>query len=61
MKPFAEWLGTGPLAEFTLTERERHIAHVAYNEGVALACDRSRAAMEAILNGQPVPKYERAA
>lgn len=30
---FEDWLRTGPLAEETLSERERIIAQVAFNEG----------------------------
>lgn len=52
MKKFEEWLKTGALAAEKLTERERMIANIAYNEAAMQANDQARAALEQILQGE---------
>lgn len=52
MKQFSEWMATGPLAGIALSEQERRIAQIAYNEGAVAANDVQRAALERILQGQ---------
>lgn len=52
MKPFTEWMATGPLAGIALSEQERRIAQIAYNGGAMAANDVQRAAMERILQGE---------
>lgn len=52
MKPFNEWMATGPLAGIALSEQEKRIAQIAYNEGVLAANDVQRAALERILQGE---------
>lgn len=37
MKRFEQWITEGPLANEPMTERERLIAHIAYNEGAVNA------------------------
>lgn len=52
MKTFAEWFQNGPLAGLHISERERQIAQVAYNEAAMQANDQLRASMERILQGE---------
>jgi hypothetical protein len=53
MKTFAEWIKAGPLADEKLTDRERTMLNVAYNEAAMQANDQNRAALERILQGAP--------
>lgn len=54
---FEDWLASGPLADETLSLRERIIAQVAFNEGQAVQLNAAAARLGKILEG---PKEARA-
>lgn len=48
MKPFDVWLRTGPIADESISERERTLLHIAYLEGAAAAIEDHREAFDRI-------------
>lgn len=51
MKTFAEWLATGPLAGEQLSDRERTLLNIAYNEGATERIEAVLAAPVSIPSG----------